>query len=179
MEPKRKIKAKDIVSDIRSGMSDLQLMQKHRLSSKGLQSVFRKLVEAKVIRPRELFNRAPTAGDDTVDVTSIRLVPRDFVEVSLPICDADDPKNIGTITNVTEQGLGIRGIRVATGEIKTLVFFSDRLFPVGPFALQAQCRWVKNGNGSGQLDSGFEITNISETSSQQLKKVVEWVALRD
>ena len=179
MEPKRKIKAKDIVNDIRSGMSDSQLMEKHELSYKGLQSVFKKLVDANAIRPRELFNRAPSAGDDTADVTSIRLVPRDFVEVPLPICDADDPKNIGTITDVTEKGIGIRGIRVATGETKTLVFFSDRLFPVGPFALQAQCRWVKNGNGNGQIESGFEITNISETSSQQLKKIVEWVALRD
>ncbi len=128
---------------------------------------------------RELFKRAPNVGDDTVDVTSIRLVHRDFVEVPLPICDADDPKNIGTITNVTENGLGIRGIQVETGETKTLVFFSDRLFPVGPFALQAQCRWVKNGKANGQIDSGFEITNISETSSLQLKKIVEWVALRD
>ncbi len=179
MKPKRKIKAKEIVNDIRAGMNDSQLMEKHSLSAKGLQSVFRKLVDARAIKPRELFNRAPSTGDDTVDVTSIRLVPRDFVEVPLPICDADDPKNIGTITDVTEKGLGIRGIRVQTGETKTLVFFSDRLFPVGPFALQAECRWVKNGNGSGQIDSGFEITNISETGSQQLKKIVEWVALRD
>ena len=58
MEPKRKIKAKDIVSDIRQGMSDSQLMEKHTLSSKGLQSVFRKLVDANAIKPRELFNRA-------------------------------------------------------------------------------------------------------------------------
>ena len=179
MEPKRKIKAKEIVNDIREGMSDSQLMEKHSVSSKGLQSVFRKLVEAKAITPREVFNRAPNVGDDTADVTTVRLIARDFVEVPLPICDADDPENMGTITDVTEKGLGIRGIRVATGETKTLVFFSDRLFPVGPFALQAQCRWVKNGNAAGQIDSGFEITNISETSSQQLKKIVEWVTLRD
>jgi hypothetical protein len=179
MACKRKIKAKEIVNDIRSGMTDSQLMEKHGLSSKGLQSIFTKLVEAKAIGPRELFNRAPNVGDDTADVTSVRLIPRDFVEVPLPICDADDPKNMGTITDVTENGLGVRGIRVQTGETKTLVFFSDRLFPVAPFALQAQCRWVRNGNGSGQVDSGFEITNISEASSLQLKKIVEWVTLRD
>jgi len=179
MALKRKIRAKEIVNDIRSGMTDSQLMEKHGLSSKGLQSIFKKLVDAKAIRLRELFKRTPNAGDDTADVTSIRLIPRDFIEVPLPICDAEDPKNMGTITDVTENGLGIRGIRVQTGETKTLVFFSDRLFPVGPFALQAQCRWVKNGNGSGQMDSGFEITNISEAGSQQLKKIVEWVTLRD
>ena len=179
MALKRKIRAKEIVNDIRSGMTDSQLMEKHGLSSKGLQSIFKKLVDAKAIRLRELFKRTPNAGDDTADVTSIRLIPRDFIEVPLPICDAEDPKNMGTITDVTENGLGVRGIRVQTGETKTLVFFSDRLFPVGPFALQARCRWVTNGNGSGQIDSGFEITSISEAGSRQLKKIVEWVTLRD
>jgi len=179
METKRKIKAKDIVNNIRSGMSDSQLMNKHGLSSKGLQSIFKKLVDAKAIKVQELFNRKPDVGDDTADVANIRFVPRDCVDVPLPICDAADPKNMGTIVDVTEQGLGIRGIRTETGETKTLVFFSDRLFPVGPFALEAQCRWVKNGRSDGQIESGFEITNISEAGSQQLKKIIQWVALRD
>jgi hypothetical protein len=178
MEPKRTIKAKDIVNDIRDGMSDAQLMDKHRLSSKGLQSIFKKLVDARAIRPKELFNRAPSL-DDTADVTSIRLFPRDFVEVPLPICDAENPQNSGTIVDVSEHGLGIRGLKTTTGENKTLVFFSDSLFPVGPFAVEARCKWVKNGTADGQNEAGFEITNISESSSRQLKKIIEWVALRD
>jgi hypothetical protein len=177
MEPKRKIKAKDLVNDIRAGMSDSKLMEKHRLSSKGLQGVFKKLVDARAIRPKELFNRAPSF-DDTADVTSIRSIPRDFVDVPLPICDADNPQNMGTIVDVTEKGLGIRGFKTKSGETKTLVFFSDRLFPVGPFAVEAQCQWVRNGNGNGQIESGFEITNISESGSRQLKKIIEWVAFR-
>jgi hypothetical protein len=179
MEPKRKIKAKDIVNDVRQGMNDAQLMDKHKLSPKGLQSVFKKLIEAKAIKPGEVFNRDPGPGDDTADVESVRLISRDFMEPLLPICDADDPKNMGTIEDITEKGLGIRGIQVQKGETKTLVFFSDRLFPVGPFSIQAQCRWVKNGNGNGQTESGFEITNISESGTQQLKKIIQWVALRD
>lgn len=179
MQLKRKIKAKDLVNDIREGMNDVQLMDKHKLSSKGLQSVFKKLIEVKAIKPGEAFNRNANVGDDTADVASVRLVSRDFMEPLLPICDADDPKNMGTIADITEKGLGIRGIQVQKGETKTLVFFSDQLFPVGPFAIQAQCRWVNNGNGNGQTESGFEITNISESGTQQLKKIVEWVALRD
>ena len=179
MQLKRKIKAKDLVNDIREGMNDVQLMDKHKLSSKGLQSVFKKLIEVKAIKPGDVFNRNPNVGDDTADVASVRLISRDFMEPLLPICDADDPKNMGTIADITEKGLGIRGIQVQKGETKTLVFFSDQLFPVGPFAIQAQCRWVKNGNGNGQTESGFEITNISESGTQQLKKIIEWVALRD
>ncbi len=179
MESKRKINAKDMVNDIRKGMNDTQLMHKHKLSSKGLQSIFKKLIEAKAIKPGEVFNRDPSLGDDTADVASVRLISRDFMEPVLPICDADDPKNMGTIADISEKGLGIRGIQVRKGETKTLVFFSDRLFPVGPFSLQAQCRWVKKRNGNGQTESGFEITNISESGSLQLKKIIEWIALRD
>jgi hypothetical protein len=44
MTTKRTIKAKDIVNDIRSGLTNLQLMEKYNLSSKGLQSIFTKLI---------------------------------------------------------------------------------------------------------------------------------------
>ena len=131
MEPKRKIKAKELVNDIRAGIGDSQLMEKHRLSAKGLQGVFKKLVDARAIRPKELFNRAPSL-DDTADVTSFRLIPRDFVDVPLPICDAENPQNMGTIVDVTENGLGIRGFKTKSGETKTLVFFLRQTLPYRP-----------------------------------------------
>ena len=67
MTTKRTIKAKDIVNDIRSGMTNLQLMEKHNLSSKGLQSIFTKLMDAKAVKDRELDGRTPLA-DDTVNL---------------------------------------------------------------------------------------------------------------
>jgi len=179
METKRKIKAKDIVNDVRSGMTDSELMKRHGLSSKGLQSIFKKLIDAKAPKVQEVFNRAPICGEDTADVTNIRFVPRDCVDVPLLICDKADRKNIDTIVDVTERGIGIRGILTNAGETKTFVFLSDSLFPVGPFALEAQCRWVKNGTSDRQIDSGFEITNIAEAGSQELNKIIQWVVLRD
>ena len=128
MQPKRKIKAKDIVNDIREGMNDAQLMDKHKLSSKGLQSVFKKLIDVKAIKPREVFNRDPSPGDDTADVASVRLISRDFMEPLLPICDADDPKNMGTITDITEKGLGIRGIQVQKPARPKRLYFSQTDF---------------------------------------------------
>jgi hypothetical protein len=62
METKRTIKAKDIVKDIRSGMTDSQLMNKHGLSSKGLQSIFKKLINANAMKVQEIFNRAPAVA---------------------------------------------------------------------------------------------------------------------
>ena len=44
--PKRLINAKKILADIKAGMNDAGLMEKYRLTEKGVQSVFKKLVHA-------------------------------------------------------------------------------------------------------------------------------------
>ena len=56
---KRKITAREVLRDIRSGLSDQDLMEKYTLSAQGLQSVFHKLVNAGVITQAELDDRVP------------------------------------------------------------------------------------------------------------------------
>ncbi len=57
---KKKISAKDALADIRSGMSDANLMSKYLLSNAGLQSLFDKLVTAGYIDLAEILARTPT-----------------------------------------------------------------------------------------------------------------------
>ncbi len=66
MPIKHRIKAGDAVRDIRSGMTDSQLMDKYGLSAKGLQSLMRKLLEAKAITPAEIEQRSALYHDTTV-----------------------------------------------------------------------------------------------------------------
>jgi hypothetical protein len=65
MATKRTINADEIVKDIRSQMTDLQLMSKYMLSERGLASVMEKLLEAKLITQFE-FDYRPLEYDDTV-----------------------------------------------------------------------------------------------------------------
>ncbi len=65
MATKRTINTKEVVRDIRSHMTDEELMAKYRLSARGLQSVLRKLLEAKLITQSE-FDWRPVDYDDTV-----------------------------------------------------------------------------------------------------------------
>ncbi len=67
MSQKRKIKASEIVRDIRAGLTDFELMKKYQLSSKGLKSVMEKLLQAKAITQAE-FDWRPAEYDDTVVV---------------------------------------------------------------------------------------------------------------
>ena len=64
---KRKITAREVLRDIRSGLSDQDLMEKYTLSAQGLQSVFHKLVSAGVISQPELDDRVPIS-ERTVDL---------------------------------------------------------------------------------------------------------------
>ena len=56
---KKKISAKKAVADIRSGMSDADLMSKYLLSNAGLQSLLDKLVTAGYIDLAEILERTP------------------------------------------------------------------------------------------------------------------------
>ncbi len=62
---KVKIDAREILQDIRDGMKDSALMEKDRLSARGLQSLFSKLVEADLIKQADLDARM-TAYEKTV-----------------------------------------------------------------------------------------------------------------
>ncbi len=56
--PKRKIKAKLFVKDLRDGMGDRELMEKYSLSADQLRVIFRKLVDAGAINEMELYMRS-------------------------------------------------------------------------------------------------------------------------
>lgn len=56
--PKKKIKVKELVADIRSGLDDPRLMFKYSLSESELQKVFQKLLEADFITNVELWERS-------------------------------------------------------------------------------------------------------------------------
>ena len=50
---KRTVDAKEILDDIKAGMDSTALMEKYQLSEKGLQSLFKKLKDAGVLKPKK------------------------------------------------------------------------------------------------------------------------------
>ena len=55
--PKRKIKAKPFVRDLRNGLDDRELMEKYTLSESQLHKLLHKLIDAGAIDEMELFMR--------------------------------------------------------------------------------------------------------------------------
>jgi hypothetical protein len=67
---KPEIYAREILNDIRSGMDDGNLMQKYKITGKGLDSVFRKLLAAGLVSQREL-NARKIGRLETVDLSGL------------------------------------------------------------------------------------------------------------
>ena len=116
----QQIDARDIVKDIRSGMTDSELMKKYDLSSEGLRFALQTLTDTEVIALEELY-AASSSAYDTVFVENMRELPRHHLSMAVTIYEATRPEVKGTLRDITEKGVGITGISARVGEVKTSV----------------------------------------------------------
>lgn len=159
MRPKREIRLGHLVTDIRSGLTDTDLRRKYRLSSRGLQSAFKKLADSGAIRafgPEEVT--APEEYWAVID--NMRQSPRLRPHFVIPVIDGEDKKNKGIMRDITLRGIGTSQMRARPEETKTLIIPHDELGEYGSFSFEAQCRWCEL-MPDGHYMAGFEITNIS------------------
>jgi len=145
-QAKKTIKAVAVVRDIRSGMTDVALREKYRLTPTGLETVFRKLLEAGLIVPEDL-QRRPQVGTDRVPEESVRIFDRKKLDLPLTIYERDNPDVRGVILDMSERGVGVRGLEASVGDVKTFVIAADEFFEVDPTEFEAVCRWV-GGEGA-------------------------------
>jgi hypothetical protein len=172
MPLKRRIVAKEIVNDIRSGMPNSDLMAKYELSMKGLTSVFTKLINAKICTQRELLSRMPP-GEDTAGLVGMRDIARCYPVVRLPVIDLGDLGSEGYVRDLTEKGIQVAGIHAKVGDKKSFLIQADAYAAILPFTVEAHCRWVKPDSVLGVPISGYEITEMSDADRESLRKAVE------
>jgi hypothetical protein len=180
MPPERKVSVREILEDIRlRRLTDPQLMEKYKVSARGLQSVFQKLLDRNVIDPEEMEGRSPTYVD-TITLEARQNHQRHYLPKPVPIYEAKDVVNIyerkdlhnkGRVNDITEKGLGVVGLDVIVGEIKSFVIVVDEFVDLDPFSLDAICRWVRLEE-SGEYASGYEIVKISERAQHELLKLI-------
>jgi hypothetical protein len=168
---KRKINVADITNDILLGMTDAELMDKYRLSVKGLQSIFNKLEQIGTISSSQIYGRI-SGYADTVAVEQIWEGSRQHLEVLLPIHQAGRQEIQGLVQDISSKGVGIKGIDSSVGEVKTFVINPGTLFPINQFDFEAVCRWVKSETADGDPIAGFEIVSISPESLENLRQLI-------
>ncbi len=174
MERKRKIRAGDIIRDVRAGMTVSQLMDKYRFSLKVLRFVFRRLVNAGAITKDELA--AQTAlYKDGLELRGIRKWIRKTTVFPVRIYDSGNPFSTGYVRDISEKGVCVEGIEAAVGEIKNFIVRSGAFGEGQTVVFEGKCRWVE----PQQLPikkwvAVFEITGISNLDSGELKKLVRF-----
>jgi hypothetical protein len=172
MPEKKMIDARSFVGDLRSSMNDLDLMNKYKLTAKGLQSALRKLVAAGVVRSTELDSRSFDCVD-SVGVQGLRSLDRNLLDFPLPICEENNPEIRGTVHDITERGVGTVGIETEANDIRVFAIPADEFFLVEAVVFKAKCRWVKRDEESGSAMAGFEIMNVSKGSLTALRKLIQ------
>ena len=171
MTEQRKIKVGEVVIDIRSGMTDAQLMEKYKISAIALRQLFKQLLEAKAIQFAELRARnAPYQDAATLD--DFRSAIRDQVTFPLAIYEENHPENSGAICDISRTGLRTRGIKSHKGEIKTFVVPAEKSNISSTIVFQAICKWNQIETGSGDF-GGFDLIKILNGNWRELQAFVQ------
>ena len=170
---------KDILRDLRSGMTDEELMQEYRLTARGLGSLLRNLVDAKAISVSEVLQRS-TAPDEVPELLAeFRVLPRNYVGFPLPIYEAQRPELRGVVCDITMDGVGTKGLNAKLDEIKTFVIPADEFFQTSPIVFQGLCCWSEEDEQGGRNTAGFRVVEILRGSMRELLKLIQALSVAE
>jgi len=170
-----KIKARDILGDIRSSLSDEELMEKFEISKQALQTAFDQLLLAGLITRQELRNRSSSSTPSGVP-DSTRSLPRHFLVVRVDIHEKGNPSNKGIIKDINEKGIGIVGIQAALDEVQDLIIPASDFTLANDISFQAKCRWTK-WSAEGKFVCGYQIVAIEDEDLRQLRELIHELSL--
>ncbi|MBM3299862.1 MAG: PilZ domain-containing protein [Deltaproteobacteria bacterium] len=174
--PPRSVSAAKILRDILWGQTGSQLMRKYRLSPLGLQTVLRKLVDARLLDVSELGDELYLRLEAT-SPENIRQVERIYLDFDVQVFDVEQPETLGLVQDISEIGVGLTGIEAKIGDLKIFVVLGDALGQVGPFQFKAECRWTRTDEPGGEIHSGFRIVEIGPNDAAQLKNLITLASL--
>lgn len=174
---RRTIQVQEFLADIQSGMSKPDLLAKYGISSATLQRICKKLLNSRGV-PEHVCDPELPLYTNTIVLENIRKVPRHYVDFDLPIYEETRPEIHGKVRDISEEGIGVRGLEVKAEDVKTLVILGDFFGEVAPFELEATCRWAGELGLNNELVAGFQIVRISEDDLRELRKLIELISLR-
>ncbi|MBI5572088.1 MAG: PilZ domain-containing protein [Desulfomonile tiedjei] len=185
MASKRKIEAKDIVSEIKSGMTGPALSEKYKLSYKELRFGLTQLLLDKAITDSEFSKTICTLYfSDDADPTGVRFddielenirrfhrLNAEFAELAL--FDAKLPGNRGRVLDISEDGIQALGIEASVKEVKSLTMTVSGVPAIPPISFEGECMWMRREPSTGLCFAGFEIVTIADADLQQLRRLIE------
>jgi hypothetical protein len=173
VDRRRKISAREVVEDIRSGTAVTDLLNKYALSENTLRKLLDKLLHSRLLDQRELDSWATLNHRVTV-IRGVRQEVRIPIDFPLRVQDCDHPYEQGLVRDLSQTGIGVSGIRATVGETRTLLVRLNGSVGSRFAKFKAKCRWViNNGEDGHDCMAGFEITGIDDLARNALQKVMK------
>jgi signal transduction histidine kinase/ActR/RegA family two-component response regulator len=169
---KLQVRARDVMRDIRAEMSDSALMQKYRLSPKGLESLFKELLYGGIIEPSHLRRRSRSLAHHSVAVQEDRMEKRLAVDDLLPIHCPENPDVKGIVIDISARGLMVKHLDASVDQIVGLVIPATMPLVPNSISFDARCKWIEQ-EPDGSWLGGFEIATISPDQARSLKKLID------
>jgi hypothetical protein len=175
---RNKIDVNLILEDLRSGLGDVPIMEKHHLSPRLYELILKTLRESGRISSGE-YTAAGSPSSAAVKSHGRRSSPRHCLLFRIPVSDAHDTDLKGVLVDITERGFQLSGFRADVGSVRRFLIESADLQVHEPITLDAVCRWVRQEHPSGELMAGFEVTEISRHCLHELRTIWSKLAIID
>jgi hypothetical protein len=163
-----------IIQDFLSGLQIQEIAERNAFSAERFIEVLR-LALYRELKRRPLL----TAETERTSFESEHAERRRYTRISSPvlmarIIDQSRPEREGSILDISEKGVAVKGINVRVDDEKTLLIGEATFDSMDPIVLTCLCRWTGKEEAP-ELDqsAGFEITKISESDDRYLKSVIE------
>lgn len=179
MGDKRIIKAKTVVSDIRAGLSESQLMAKYVLSAAELRQVVASLQRAGHLRDREI-EEWHASSEASSGKSGTRELPRAYLRIPPEISDGQDACNRGLVTDISVGGFRTRGLAASVGERKIFLIHACEIADTGDIRVHATCKWYKAESIDIHMqEAGFRIEAVSEAGAIEIRKLIQLLSIGD
>jgi len=175
--PKRnRTNGRRILADIRSGMGDIPIMERHGLSPRLYSLILDNLRRSGSIGDDEAESRIASCGG-LAGQRERRRFERHHLLYRVPVHSSHDPDVRGTLDDISENGLRVSGIEAEVDELVSFLIFGEAFLVHPSFGLDAICRWSRQASPSTPCVAGFEITDISRECLDALKHLVTTLAV--
>jgi hypothetical protein len=172
MKPKREIKGKEFIGDLRSGLNPKELMEKYTLSADGLRKILKIILDASAMRRSEIES-LPNLFEGLNGQDGIRRFPRKRVPASTVVYDGIDQVEAGHVVDVSPQGMRIRGLRIKQGEERTFIVRTNVGGRARSFVFEGICRWADSTDrDTKKWTAGMEISRITDLDAETLTNFV-------
>jgi hypothetical protein len=178
MSEKRQINGRNVINDLRSGMTDRELQMKYGLSTKSLCRIFEKLVDRGAMSYSELSEWSEMYNLRT-RYTESRSYPRADLTIRVPIYDLGTG-SIGVLRDISENGMRVAGIDASVGQARTFQIPIDMFMQADPLLIVVECKWAKpKGKIKEYVVAGFEIIDVPENDRTTLQNFISVLLLSE